>query len=137
MSGVSATEATPARLWGVVVPVCLAGMAAVALAAVAFAGEAHATATLLSIIVLLASCTLAERFPVPLDGPDAGSVSLSFVFVLSSILLFGTAAGVIVGCAAVAIMHLIEHRPPIRVAYNSAVFALAAGAAGLAVRPLH
>jgi diguanylate cyclase (GGDEF)-like protein/putative nucleotidyltransferase with HDIG domain len=137
MLGVSSRGATPARLWGVVVPVCLAGVAAVALAAVAFASQAHATATLLSIIVLLASCTLAERFPVPLDGPDAGSVSLSFVFVLSSILLFGTAAGVIVGCAAVAIMHLVEHRPPVRVAYNSAVFALAAGAAGLAIRPLH
>ena len=131
------SRGTPARLWCVVAPVGAAGAVAVLTAAVVFTGVAHSAATLISIAALLVACTLAERFPVPLEGTDAGGVSLSFVFVLSSILLFGWSAGVLVGFSAVAIMHLVEHRPPIRVAYNSAVFALAAAAAGFAIAPIH
>ena len=32
---------------------------------------------------------LAERFPVPVEGMDAGGVTLGFVFALATILLFG------------------------------------------------
>ena len=39
---------------------------------------------------------LAERFPVPVEGVDAGGVSLGFVFAVAAILLFGWEAGVIV-----------------------------------------
>jgi diguanylate cyclase (GGDEF)-like protein len=106
-------------------------------AAAAFAGEVHDGTTLASLAALLVACTIAERFPVPLDGTETGGVSLSFVFVLSALLLFGWSAGVLVGFSAVAIMHLIEHRPPIRIAYNSAVFALAAAAAGWSMQPIH
>ena len=63
---------------------------------------------------MLAASTLAERYPVPLDGIDTGGVSLGFVFCTASIVLYGWQAGVVVGMAA-PIMHLLEHRPPIRV----------------------
>ena len=52
-----------------------------------------------------------------------------------TIVLYGWEAGVIVGFAA-PVMQLLEHRPPIRVAYNASVLAVAAVVAGAAIAPL-
>src|SRR4051794_41762435 len=75
---------------------------------------------------------LAERFPVPVEGVDAGGVSLGFVFVLAAILLFGWEAGVIVATGG-QITQVVGHRPPPRIAYNGSMFAPAGLAAGLIV----
>jgi hypothetical protein len=88
-------------------------------AAISFAVSPRDAATLAGIAGLLAASTLAERYPVPLDGIDTGGVSLGFVFCTAAIVLYGWEAGVVVGMAA-PIMHLLEHRPPIRVVYNAA-----------------
>ena len=77
--------------------------------------------TLLGLAALLSASTLADRFPVPVEGVDTGGVSLSFVFGVASIVLFGWAAGLLVVFLAPAITQLLEHRPPIRVAYNVSV----------------
>jgi diguanylate cyclase (GGDEF)-like protein len=74
---------------------------------------------------------------VPVEGVDAGGVSLGFVFAAAAILLFGWQAGVIVAAGGPTVTHLIGHRPPLRVAYNGAMFALAALAAGLATEQIH
>ena len=79
---------------------------------------------------------LAERYPVPIDGLDSGGVSLSFVFPVAIAVLFGWYEAALVAFIATAVVQTIGHRPPIRVAFNSAVFALAAAAAGIAVSPL-
>ena len=81
--------------------------------------------------------TLADRFPVPVEGIDTGGVSLSFVFGVASIVLFGWAAGLFVVCVPPAITQLLERRPAMRVAYNVSVVALAATAAGAVSSPLH
>ena len=60
---------------------------------------------------LLAASTLADRFPVPVEGIDTGGVSLSFVFGVASIVLFGWAAGLFVVCLAPAITQVLEQRP--------------------------
>jgi diguanylate cyclase (GGDEF)-like protein/putative nucleotidyltransferase with HDIG domain len=122
--------APPRRLLAVVVPVCLAGFATLVAAAVAYATTEHEAASLVGVAALLIASLVAERFPVPLDGIDTGGVTLTFVFGVAAIVLFGWAAGVLVFFAAPALMHFVEHRPPIRVAYNAAVFALAAAAGG-------
>ena len=119
----------PKRLLTVVVPVCTLGLVTVFAAAVAFALEPHDLTTLLGVVALLAASTLANRFPVPVEGVDSGGVSLSFVFGASALVLFGWEAGVLVAFAAPAIMQLVEHRPLIRIAYNACSFALAAAAA--------
>jgi diguanylate cyclase (GGDEF)-like protein/putative nucleotidyltransferase with HDIG domain len=75
---------------------------------------------------------LAERYPVPLEGVDVGGVSLGIVFGVSAVVLFGWAAGVLVCYVAPAVIHLLEHRPPVRVAYNAATYALGAAAGGIA-----
>src|SRR5215207_6984357 len=103
----------PPRLAAVVVPVYLTGVAG-----------------------LLAASTFSERYPVPLDGIDTGGVSLTFVFAVATIVLYGWQAGVIVGFAA-PVMQLIEHRPPVRVAYNASVLAAAGATAGAVLAPIH
>src|SRR5256886_11301552 len=120
----------PLRLLGVILPVCVAGLGVTVTAAVSFAVTPHPASTLLGLAGLLIASTLADRFPVPVEGVDTGGVSLSFVFGVASIVLFGWAAGVLVVFLAPAVTQLLEHRPPIRIAYNVSVLALAATAAG-------
>jgi len=125
----------PPRLLAVVAPVCAAGLAVTLAAGVSFALSQHKTTTLIGLVALLAASTFADRFPVPVEGIDPG-VSLSFVFGVASIVLFGWAAGVLVVVLPPTITQLLEHRPRIRVAYNASVLALAATAAGSLVGPL-
>jgi hypothetical protein len=103
----------PPRLAAVVLPVGLLGFAVAAAATISFAVSPRDAMTLAGIAGLLAASTLAERYPVPLDGIDTGGVSLGFVFCTAGIVLYGWQAGVIVGFAA-PIMQLLEHRPPRR-----------------------
>jgi len=127
----------PARVLAVIIPVCAAGLGVACAAAAAFAVTPHQTATLVGLLALLAASTLADRFPVPVEGIDTGGVSLSFVFGVASIVLFGWAAGLFVVCLAPAITQVMEQRPPLRVAYNVSVVALAATAAGAVSAPLN
>jgi diguanylate cyclase (GGDEF)-like protein/putative nucleotidyltransferase with HDIG domain len=126
----------PSRLLAVLVPVCTAGLGVACAAAASFAVTPHKATTLLGLAALLSASTLADRFPVPVEGVDTGGVSLSFVFGVASIVLFGWAAGLLVVFLAPAITQLLEHRPPMRVAYNVSVLALAATAAGAVSSPI-
>jgi diguanylate cyclase (GGDEF)-like protein/putative nucleotidyltransferase with HDIG domain len=122
----------PARLRAVLVPVWTAGFAVAAAAAVSFAGERRPS-VLIGVAALLGVSMVAERYPVPLEGVDVGGVSLGIVFGVSTVVLFGWAAGVLVCFFAPAFIHLLEHRPPVRVAYNAASYALGAAAGGAAI----
>jgi diguanylate cyclase (GGDEF)-like protein/putative nucleotidyltransferase with HDIG domain len=130
---VSARGALPARLLAVLVPVWMTGFAVATAAAVTFASSERRPTVLFGVAVLLVVSMLAERYPVPLEGVDVGGVSLGIVFGVSAVVLFGWAAGVIVCFLAPGVIHLIEHRPPVRVAYNAASYALGAAAGGAAV----
>jgi diguanylate cyclase (GGDEF)-like protein len=126
----------PARSPFVVAPVCLAGAAVFVAAGTRFATSPHSADTLIGLGALLVGMMLADRFPVPLDGLDVTGVSLAFVFGVSSVVLFGWAAGVVVVVAAPAIGQLLEHRPGVRVAYNASVHGLAAALGGLLIAPI-
>jgi len=123
----------PQRLAPIVAPVCLVGLASVLVAAYSFATSHHTPSSLLGVAALLAASTLASRYPVPIEGPNSGGVTLSFVFAASAIVLFGWDAGVLVAFAAPVVNQITEHRPPIRIAYNGSVFACAAAVGGLLV----
>ena len=86
----------PPRLLAVVVPVCLAGLAVTCAAIVSFAITPHETTNILGLAALVIASTLADRFPVPVEGVGPPGVSLSFVFGVASIVLFGWAAGLLV-----------------------------------------
>src|SRR5215212_3056801 len=120
-------------VYGVVVPVCLAGLVTLVAAAASFAMSPHSATEFAGLAAFLGASLLADRFPVPVDDLDASGVSLAFVFGLSAIVLFGWAAGVLVVSATPAVMQLLDRRPPIRIAYNSFAFALTAASAGIVI----
>src|SRR6266576_1538671 len=91
------------RLAPIVVPVCLFGLGSLLLATWSFATSSHSASMLLGVAALLAASTLASRYPVPIEGPNSGGVSLSFVFAASAMVLFGWAAAV--GGALVSFIH--------------------------------
>ena len=115
---------------------CVAGLGVTFAAIASFAVTPHKATTLLGLAALLTASTLADRFPVPVEGVGPSGVSLSFVFGVASIVLFGWAAGLLVVVFAPALTQLLEHRPRVRIAYNVSVVALAATAAGVVAAPL-
>ena len=115
------------------VPVCTAGALTLAAAAVSFARQDHSTGTLLGLAALLAASMFAERFPVPVEGADAGGVSLLYVFVVATTVLYGWEAGALLAAIGT-FTQLLQHRPAIRVIYNASVFGGAAALAGLSIQ---
>jgi diguanylate cyclase (GGDEF)-like protein len=127
---VAAASIRPRRFTLVVVPVCAAGLAVLLAAAASFATASHSAGTPGLVLLLLAGTTVAERFPVPVPGAEANGISLGYVFAVAATVLFGWDAGVFVALGAPVLMQLLEHRPPVRIAYNGAMFGLAAAAGG-------
>jgi diguanylate cyclase (GGDEF)-like protein len=132
----SSSASTPRKLASLIVPVCIAGLGVLVAAAYEFATSAHSGRELAGIAALTAAATLAERFPVPISPEGGGVLSLTFVFAVAAIVLYGWAAGALLLLAATAIVQLAQHRPLERVAYNVAVLALVALAAGLLIAPI-
>jgi diguanylate cyclase (GGDEF)-like protein len=119
-----------------VAPVCVAGAAALVAACLSYGQSAHTAQDAVAIAGLFLGMVLAERFPVPVEGVDAGGVTLGFVFAVAATVLFGWQAGVIVAAGGPTVTHLIGHRPPLRVAYNGSMFALSALAGGLVIQQI-
>jgi diguanylate cyclase (GGDEF)-like protein len=135
---VSSQAVTPRRLTALILPVCLAGLGVLVAAGYVFATTAHSSRALISLAALTAAATLAERFPVPINAETGGGVlSLTFVFAVAAIVLFGWAAGALLLLAATSIVQLAQHRPFQRIAFNVAVLALVALAAGALIAPIH
>jgi diguanylate cyclase (GGDEF)-like protein len=134
---VSSQAVTPRRLTALILPVCLAGLGVLIAAAYVFATTGHGGRALASLAALTAAATLAERFPVPINSERGGGViSLTFVFAVAAIVLFGWAAGALLLLTATSIIQLWEHRPLQRIAFNVAVLALVALAAGALIAPI-
>jgi diguanylate cyclase (GGDEF)-like protein len=131
------TALPPRRLAALVVPVCLTAVCVVGVAVYSLATGPLDAALAASLVGFLAALMLAERYPVPIEGVDVGGVSLSFVFGVAAAVLFGWAAATLIVFAATLTVHTLQHRPPLRVAFNSAVFALATAAGGIAIAPIN
>jgi diguanylate cyclase (GGDEF)-like protein len=103
-----------------------------------FATTEHTDRTLISLLALTAAATLAERFPVPINVESGGGVvSLTFVFAVAAIVLYGWAAGALLLLVATGVIHLAQHRPLERIAFNVAVLAIVALAAGALIAPIN
>ena len=119
------------RLAGLILSVCVAGAGVLIAAAYELGTTPHSGGELVGLAALTAAATLAERFPVPIDPEKGGGVvSLTFVFAVAAIVLFGWAAGALLLLAATSIIQVAEHRPLQRISFNVAVLALVAIAAG-------
>jgi diguanylate cyclase (GGDEF)-like protein len=133
----STQAVTPRRLHFLIVPVCLAGLGILVAAAYVFATAEHTGSELISLAAFTVAATLAERFPVPINAESGGGViSLTFVFAVAAIVLFGWAAGALLLLTATSIIQLWEHRPLERIAFNVAVLAVVALAAGALIAPI-
>ena len=115
----------------VVLPVCAAAAAVLGLAL--WGGAAHLAGPAAALLV---AATLAEAFPVPIEHVTAGSTSFANVFIVTAAVVYGWRTGVLVGAIAMVAVETYRRTPAVRIAYNGALYALAAAAAGLAVEPL-
>jgi diguanylate cyclase (GGDEF)-like protein len=134
---VNSQAVTPRRLTALLVPVCLAGLGVLVAAGYVFATTSHSQRTIVSLLALTAAATLAERFPVPINAEGGGVVSLTFVFAVAAIVLYGWAAGALLLLVATGAIHMAQHRPIERIAFNVAVLAIVALAAGLLISPIN
>jgi diguanylate cyclase (GGDEF)-like protein len=134
---VSNQAVTPRRLTALILPVCLAGLGVLIAAGYTFVTTDHTARELIGLAALIGAATLAERFPVPINAESGGGVvSLTFVFAVGAIVLYGWEAGAILLLVATATIQLLEHRPFQRIAFNVAVLAIVALIAGLLIAPI-
>lgn len=127
----------PARLLSVVGPVSVVGVAAYLAAVYTFARHPASATTIVGVCAFLLASTLAERFPVPVDGTDANGVSLGFVFAVAGLVLFGWAPATFVYATAPTVVALLDRRPLIRTVFNAGAFGLVGTIAGLLLRSFH
>jgi diguanylate cyclase (GGDEF)-like protein/putative nucleotidyltransferase with HDIG domain len=128
----------PARLLAVVAPVSLVGVAAFIAATVVFLRNPGSATVVAGVAAFLIASTLAERFPVPVEGADANGVSLGFVFTVAALVLFGWAPATVVCVVAPTIVAVVwRTRPPIRAIFNAGVFGIVGAIAGVILRYLH
>src|SRR4051795_1987335 len=132
----SSSAGTPRKLAALIVPVCVAGLGVLVAAAYEFGTTSHSGRELAGLAALMAAATLAERFPVPISPEGGGVLSLTFVFAVAAIVLYGWAAGALLLLAATAIVQLAQHRPLQRIGFNVAVLAIVALAAGALIAPI-
>jgi signal transduction histidine kinase len=80
--------------------------------------------------LLIAAATLAEAFPVPIEGVAVGSTSLATIFISAGATIYGWAPAAVAGFLAMALVEFGRRRPFSRVAFNCGVYVIAGIAAG-------
>jgi len=131
MSESTGTSTYPPRLRWLIAGTLALVMPIVVGAAVRIALDSPGTAEALAVVLFLALALIAEMKPVPLEEDDLSTVSVAFVFILSSLILFGWEYGVMIAVLSALTAQLVERRPLPRTAFNTSVYALSAFAAAL------
>src|SRR5204862_5563202 len=117
------------------IPVALAGGVTLIAAIASLARESLTWHDAVGIALLIAAATLAEAFPVPIEGVAVGSTSLATIFLVAGATIYGWAAAAVAGFLAMALVEFAWRRPFSRAAFNCGVYVLgAAGAGGVADR---
>jgi diguanylate cyclase (GGDEF)-like protein/putative nucleotidyltransferase with HDIG domain len=118
------------RLLPVIAPVVFGATFAVVIATSSLVAFEPSTAELAGLTALLIAATFVEAFPVPIENVPVGGTSLATVFIVGTASLYGWAAAVLVGFLTQLLVEVGRRQRPIRIAYNSSVYALSATAAG-------
>src|SRR4051794_386099 len=120
----------PVRLLAVVAPVSLVGVAAYVAATFSFLRDPGSTGTIAGILAFLVASTLAERFPVPVEGADANGLSLGFVFAVAALVIFGWGAATFIYVTAPTLVQILQRKPLIRTVFNAGLFGIVGTIAG-------
>jgi hypothetical protein len=92
---------------------------------------------LAGITVLLAAASVAEAFPVPIEGVAVGATSLATIFLVAIAAIYGWPAAAVAGLLAMAFVEVARRRPISRIAFNCGVYVIAGIAAGTAAATIH
>jgi diguanylate cyclase (GGDEF)-like protein len=87
----------------------------------------------LAVLLFLSLALVAELKPVPLEEDNLSTVSLAFVFILASVILFGWEEAVLVAAISALVAQLVERKSLDRTAFNTSVYSLSAFAAALPI----
>jgi signal transduction histidine kinase len=120
----------------VLVPVIAAATAVVIAAGWSFAASSPSLETVAGVAALLLAAVVAEAYPVPIEGVAAGRTSLATVFIVATASIYGWSAATVVAALTMGLVEAGRRRPLSRVTYNTALYGLAAAAAGAAAGPL-
>jgi signal transduction histidine kinase len=104
-----------------------------AAAVVVFGMQPPSAEALAGVLILFAASALAEAFPVPIEGVRIGLTSFATVFIVAAAVLYGWAPAVLIAFATMVLTEASRRRPVVRIAYNSALYVLAATVAALAI----
>jgi signal transduction histidine kinase len=123
------------RLLPILVPVIVAGAVGLVLAVWHFAANGPTWSEIAGMAVLLAAATVAETFPVPIEGV-AVNTSLATIFLVAVAAIYGWDAAAIVAFLTMALAESGRRPPLARATFNCALYvgtAIAAGGAATAV----
>src|SRR5687768_2306969 len=123
----------PPRLYWYIAAVLGVALPVTAGAVVRVALDPPDVSTWVGVVLFFALALLADMKPVPLDVENERVVSLAFVFVVSSQILFGWECAVLSAIGGVLISQVVERRPFLRSLFNAAVYGLAAFASAVPV----
>jgi signal transduction histidine kinase len=119
------------RALPIVVPVGLAGAVCMVTAIVSLVLDTPGLDTLAGVAGLLAAATLAEAFPLPIEGVNAGATSLAIVSIVATGVIYGWREAAVVGFLAMATVELARRRGAPRLVFNTGLYVCAAVLAGL------
>jgi diguanylate cyclase (GGDEF)-like protein/putative nucleotidyltransferase with HDIG domain len=105
---------------------------AIAAAIASLIGAGLSASTFAGLLALFAAAAFTEAFPLPIRSIPIGRTSLASVFVVGAIAIYGWAEGTLLSFLMQLTVEAGLRRPPVRIAYNSSVYALAAAAGGAA-----
>jgi diguanylate cyclase (GGDEF)-like protein/putative nucleotidyltransferase with HDIG domain len=120
------THGYPPRLYWYIAAVLGVAVPVAAGAAVGVALDPPDVSTGIGVVLFFGLALLADMKPVPLDVENERVVSLAFVFVVSSQILFGWEYAVLSAVVGVLVSQMVERRPFARSLFNAAVYGLAA-----------
>src|ERR1051325_10677923 len=114
----------PPRLAGYVFTTIFVGTPLAAGAAFAFFGDPPSLREVAGLAVFFALTLAAELRPVPADLEGKHLVSLAFVFLVATQLLYTWEASVLIGAAAIAAAQLPGNTSKLKLIFNTAVYAI-------------
>jgi signal transduction histidine kinase len=117
------------RVFPLVLPVTALGAAGLGLAVGVIVLDPPAPREVVGALGLVAASLIAEAFPMQIERVRAAT-TLAMVFIVSAAVLYGWAVGAVVGFVTMFVIEVARRRPPVRVAYNAALYTWGGIAAG-------